>query len=29
MVFNDCDYKPIKNTDIKEISVRAMNAYFR
>jgi hypothetical protein len=29
MVFNDCDCKLIKNTDIKEVLVRAMNAYFK
>jgi hypothetical protein len=29
MVFNDCDCKPIKNTDIEEVLVRAINAYFK
>jgi hypothetical protein len=29
MIFNGCDYKLIKNTNIKEVLVRAMNAYFR
>jgi hypothetical protein len=29
MVFNGCDYQPTKNTDIEEISVRAINAYFK
>jgi hypothetical protein len=29
IIFNGCDYKLTKNTDIKEVSVRAMNAYFR
>jgi hypothetical protein len=29
VVFNDCDCKLTKNTDIEEVLVRAMNAYFR
>jgi len=29
MVFDGCGCKPTKNVDIKEVSVRAMNAYFR
>jgi hypothetical protein len=29
MIFDDCDYKLIKNIDIKKMSVRAMNAYFK
>jgi hypothetical protein len=29
MVFDGCDCKSIKNTDIEDVSVRAMNAYFR
>jgi hypothetical protein len=29
MVFNGCGCRPIKNTNIEEMSVRAMNAYFR
>jgi hypothetical protein len=29
MVFNGCDCKLIKNTDIKKILVRAMNVYFK
>jgi hypothetical protein len=29
MAFNGCSYKPIKNTDIEKVSVRAMNAYYR
>jgi hypothetical protein len=29
MIFNGCDYKLIKNTDIKEVLVRVINAYFR
>jgi hypothetical protein len=29
MIFNDCNYKLIKNIDIEEVLVRAMNAYFR
>jgi hypothetical protein len=29
MVFNGCDCKLIRNTDIKEVLVRVMNAYFR
>jgi hypothetical protein len=29
MVFDNCDCKPIKDTDIEEVLVRAMNAYFR
>jgi hypothetical protein len=29
MVFDGYNYKPTKNTDIEEMSVRAMNAYFR
>jgi hypothetical protein len=29
MVFNDYNYKLIKNTDIEEVSVRAINAYFK
>jgi hypothetical protein len=29
MVFNGCNCKLTKNTDIEEILVRAINAYFR
>jgi hypothetical protein len=29
MVFDGCNCKLIKNIDIEEVSVRAMNAYFR
>jgi hypothetical protein len=29
MVFNGYGYQLTKNTDIEEISVRAINAYFR
>jgi hypothetical protein len=29
MVFDGCGYKLTKNTDVKEVLVRAMNAYFR
>jgi hypothetical protein len=29
MVFNDCGCRPTKDTDIKEILVRVMNAYFK
>jgi hypothetical protein len=29
MVFNGCGYKPTKNTNIKEVSVRVINVYFR
>jgi hypothetical protein len=29
MVFNGCDYKPTRDTDIEEILIRVMNAYFR
>jgi hypothetical protein len=29
MVFDGCGYKLTRNTDIKEILVRAINAYFR
>jgi hypothetical protein len=29
MIFDGCDCKPTKNTDIEKVSVRAMNAYFR
>jgi hypothetical protein len=29
IVFNSYDCKLTKNTDIEEVSVRAMNAYFR
>jgi hypothetical protein len=29
MVFNGCDCRLTKNTDIEKVSVRAMNTYFR
>jgi hypothetical protein len=29
MVFDDCGYRSIKNTDIKEMLMRAINVYFR
>jgi hypothetical protein len=29
MAFDGCDYKLIRNTDIEEMSVRVINAYFR
>jgi hypothetical protein len=29
MVFDSCECKLTKNTDIKEVSVRAINAYYR
>jgi hypothetical protein len=29
IIFNDCDCKLTKNTDIEKMSVRAINAYFR
>jgi hypothetical protein len=29
MLFNGCDCKPARNTNIKEMLVRAINAYFR
>jgi hypothetical protein len=29
MIFDGCDCKLIKNTDIEKMSVRVMNAYFR
>jgi hypothetical protein len=29
MIFDDCGCKLIKNTDIEEVLVRAMNAYFK
>jgi hypothetical protein len=29
IIFNGCDYQLTKNINIEEISVRAMNAYFR
>jgi hypothetical protein len=29
MAFNSCGCRLIRNTDIEEILVRAMNAYFR
>jgi len=29
MLFNGCDCKPTKDTDIREVLVRAINAYFR
>jgi hypothetical protein len=29
MVFDGCGCKPIRNTDIKKVLMRAINAYFR
>jgi hypothetical protein len=29
MIFNGCDYKLTKNTNIKKVSVRVMNVYFK
>jgi hypothetical protein len=29
MAFNGYGYKPIRNTDIEKMLVRAMNAYFK
>jgi hypothetical protein len=29
MIFNGCNCKLTKNTDIEEVSVRAINAYFK
>jgi hypothetical protein len=29
MVFDDCGYKLIRDTDIEKILIRAMNAYYR
>ena len=29
MVFNGCDCKLIKNTDIEKVLMQAINAYFR
>jgi hypothetical protein len=29
MIFNDCNYRLTKNTDIEKVLVRAINTYFK